>query len=156
MLPPCKQPQGPSPIPSSQYSHNPPPSCQVPWPQRRSSLAPKGWRGGRHPQSSPGPAEASLSPGRPPSPVFLLPASDPVDKQKICLQGPTIKAEHILHSSLREALKAKAKGFSLPRPPPLVLPDETGIIHMTPTVALFRPLHPWLHPNPWDHPKDEA
>lgn len=159
MLPPCKQPQGSSSIPSSQYSHNPLPSSRAPWPQRQSSPAPKGWRGGKHPQSSLGPVEASLSPGRPPIPIFLLAASDPVDKEKICLQRPAIKVERIFHSSLGEALKAKAKGsvtFSLPHPPPSVLPGETGIIHMTSAVALFCPLHPWLHPNPWDHPKDES
>lgn len=113
-------------LPLSWYSRNPPPSCRAPWPQRRSSPAPKGWRGGKHPQSSPGPAEASLFPERPPTPIFVLSASDPVDKQKICLQGPTVKVEHAFNSSLGEALKAKAKGLF---PLPFLPPGETGIIH---------------------------
>lgn len=147
LLLPCKQSQESSTIPSFRYSHNPPPSCQALWLQKQSLPAPKGWRGGKHPQSSLGPVEASLFPRIPPIPIFLLPASDPVDKQIFCLQGPTMKVEHVSYSSPAEsftALKTKAKGsaaFSLLQPPLSVLPGETAMTHLTSTVVLFYPLH---------------
>lgn len=46
------------------YSHSPPPSCPVPWPQTLSWPVPGGYWDGRHPHRSPAPAGTSPSPER--------------------------------------------------------------------------------------------
>lgn len=57
--------QRPVELGSGPYSHSPPPSCPVPWPQKQSWPVPRGCWDGIHPHRSRAPVGTSLSPERP-------------------------------------------------------------------------------------------